>query len=129
MRPLELLAIIAGPSGAVLGIYLKSVFDRRLTKANAEEAESIAELNEAQEEKLGADAAAVIANTAMALVAPLQAQVTNLAERVATLETENALTTRRLAIAVAYIQELIQWIQTHYPDAEIPNTPTELGIH
>jgi len=125
---IEALAALGVPAGGVLGIWIKSAYDRRLNKANAEESQSIVDLNEAQEEKLGADAAAVIANTALQLVAPLQAQVTGLAERVATLETENALTNRRLSLAMEYIQELLGWIKIHVPDRTPPGAPHELKV-
>lgn len=126
MEWFEVLGLIAGSGAAT--VTITRLFDRQLTKARVEQAASISELNEAQEDKVGADAAAVIANTAMTLVAPLQSQVAGLAERVAMLETENALTTRKLAIALAYIQELLMWITDHVPEDDVPRAPVELGI-
>lgn len=91
--------------------------------------------NRAEVSKIDADAAQVIAETAVTLVAPLQAQITALNERVGTLETENESTKAELAahktlfgIALGHIRELHRWIDQHVPGRDRPQPPSELGL-
>lgn len=114
-------AIGGAGAGAFAGVVVKKVFDRRKDKAAADKVE-------AEGTKLDADAAQVIANTAVALVAPLQSQITLLTSRVETLESENATTRTQLHIALEYIRELHAWIRIHIPGKKPPRPPKGLEI-
>lgn len=100
-------------SGAV-GSIVTNVFNRRKVKADAG--------------KIDAEAAQTIATTAVTLVAPLQAQVTDLLDRVETLEAENTTTKSKLQLAIDHIRELRYWIRTHLPDKTPPASPSGLGV-
>lgn len=114
-----MVGIVAG-SGAIGSVATK-VLDRSVTRATANR-------TEAEETKLDADAAQVIAQTAVSLVAPLQTQVDSLRERVMVLEAENNSTKSRLQVAIDHIYELHAWINTHLPQRRPPQPPQALGI-
>ena len=109
---LEWAGVIAG-SGAV-GSVITKLFDWKRA--------------EAEEEKLDADAAQAITQAAIGLIAPLQAQVTDLLERVTILETENHMTKTKLQKAIDHIRELRRWVHTHLPDRTPPAAPVDLMI-
>ena len=85
-------------------------------------------LSEAHEAKIDAEAAQIIANTAVALVQPLQEQISKLDGRVKTLERENLATKSTLRLAIDYIRALRSWIFQHVPDKTPPVPPDALCI-
>lgn len=79
---------------------------------------------EAETGKFDADAAQVIASTAMALLAPLQGEVADLRTRIQKLEGENVATTGKLRRAINYIRELRVWVaQNVTPECPPPPMP------
>lgn len=76
--------------------------------------------------KVDAEAARIIADTAVVLVAPLRSQIDALTARVGLLETENTNTRSLLKIALDHIEELHEWIKTHMPGANVPGRPSSL---
>lgn len=110
-----------GPAGVLLGVVGTKVFDWRVTKKVAHKVGSEAK-------KFDADAAQVIATTAVTLITPLQEQITKLVVRVETLEIENTQTKTRLQLAIDHIRALRTWIRDHIPDRTPPDAPSELGI-
>ena len=83
---------------------------------------------QAEEEKLDAEAAHALTQAAVALVAPLQLQITDLLGRVEILENENRETKTLLQKAVDHIRELRRWVHTHMPDRTPPPAPAGLLI-
>lgn len=120
MGALEWTQTLSGPVGVLAGIVGTKMFDRRLDRQKAR-------LSEAEETKLDAEAARIIADTAVTLVAPLQAQITQLTTRVENLEAEDKVKTAKLDAAVRYIRELLGWIAVHIPHKQPPSAPDELG--
>lgn len=116
---IEWVGIIAG--SGVVGSVVTKAFDRQVTKATARK-------TEAEETKIDADAASVLAQTAVTLVAPLQTQIDGLTIRVRTLEAENTATKSKLQLAIDHIRELRHWIGTHIPDKSPPQPPADLGV-
>ncbi|QXN72998.1 minor tail protein [Mycobacterium phage Phillis] len=115
---IEWAGVALGPAGVLAGVLGKGWFDRR----------TVATKNPSEETKLDAEAAQIIANTAVALVAPLKTEINELSTRVTTLETENQATTSKLQLAVNHIRTLYSWIYSHIPDKTPPQPPSELGI-
>ncbi|GAB4584394.1 hypothetical protein [Nocardia sp. IFM 10818] len=107
---LEQVGVIAG-SGA-LGAGVTGWINRRK--------------NRAESTQIDAEAAKIIADTAVVLVAPLRSQVEALTSRVAVLETENRQTKNLLRIALDHIEELHDWIKSHLPGATPPGRPDSL---
>ncbi|KZM68825.1 hypothetical protein [Nocardia terpenica] len=107
---LEQVGVIAG-SGAV-GAGVTGWANRRKSRAETTQ--------------IDAEAAKIIADTAVVLVAPLAAQVEGLNTRVAVLETENRRTKGLLRIALDHIEELHDWIKSHVPGAQPPSRPASL---
>ncbi|WP_459962065.1 hypothetical protein [Nocardia sp. IFM 10818] len=103
----------------VAGAVVQGWFGRRQSKAAAEKAES-------ESTQIDAEAARIIADTAVVLVAPLRSQVESLTARVNVLESENRNTKNLLRIALDHIEELHEWIKTHMPGATPPSRPTSL---
>lgn len=118
---LDVLAALGGPIGVVLGVVGKSWFDRSVTVATVKR-------TEAEDTKIDAEAAQIIANTAVLLVAPLQTQITELTTRVGSLESENTATKSKLQLAIDHIRALRAWIGTHIPDKMPPQPPPGLGL-
>lgn len=119
MSALEWAGMIAGST--VAGGALTKLFDWQVTRATARK-------TNAEETKIDADAAKVIADTAVTLVAPLQAQVLSLSDRLDTVENEHRATKTRLQVAIGHITELRLWIGEHLPDKHPPEPPEGLGI-
>ena len=101
---------VAAGSG-VLGSLITKGFDWRLRKTEVA----------AESPKIDAEAAQIIASTAVTLVAPLQSQIEALTGRVGHLEAQ-------YATAVGYIRSLRSWIFTHIPDETPPPPPLTLEI-
>lgn len=119
---LDWAGVASGPVGILVGAIGKGWFDKRAAKTTAETK------NPSEETKLDAEAAQIIANTAVALVAPLKTEITDLTKRVETLETENQEKTTKLQLAVDHIRALYNWIYSHIPDKTPPQPPPTLGI-
>jgi len=85
-------------------------------------------LSDAHEAKMDAEAAQILANTAVALVQPLQEHLSKLDARVKTLERENQSTKSTLRLAIDYIRALRSWIFQHVPDKTPPVPPDALCI-
>ena len=102
---LELVGIVVGSSAA--GSIVTKVFERRRDRS--------------QGTLLDAEAAQVIANTAVTLVAPLEARVT-------ALEAENLRTKSKLQVAIDHILDVHKWIGEHIPGRQPPQPPSELGL-
>lgn len=81
-----------------------------------------------EETKFDAEAAATITKTALLLVEPLEAKVSDLVGRVAVLEKENAQTAARLKSAIDHIRALRAWIRQHVPYPDPPTPPPGLGL-
>lgn len=107
---LEWAAVAAGSGG--LGALITKGFDWRLRTKEVE----------ASTPRLDAEAARIIADTAVSLVAPLQHQLTELQTRVSQLEDQHAL-------ALGHIRVLYSWIYSHFPDSTPPAPPKELEIN
>lgn len=112
---------LSGPVGVAIGVAGKSWFDRSVTVATVKR-------TEAEDTKIDAEAAQIIANTAVMLVAPLQGQITELTGRVGTLEMENTATKTRLQSAIDHIRQLRLFINKHIPDKTPPQPPSGLGL-
>lgn len=118
---LQWVTALAGPVGVLLGVAGKGWFDRTFTVASTNKIV-------AEDTKIDSEAAQIIANTAVSLVAPLKTQIEELTSRVEALETENTETKTRLQLAISYIRSLRSWIQVHIPDRTPPAPPTGLDI-
>ena len=116
---LEWVDTLAGPGGVVLGIVGTKAFDRRRDRQALQNSKS-------EETKIDAEAAKIIADTAVALVAPLRDEIQALNERVEKLELENRSTKSLLCLAIDYIRALRMWIFEHVPDKVPPPAPDEL---
>jgi len=108
----EWVGVVVGSTTA--GSLVTAFFNRRKLKAEGN--------------RLDAEAAHVIAQTAVTLVAPLQAQVTELLGRVEALEDENEATRTTLGKAFSYIRELLRWVREHLPDLTPPMPPPGLKL-
>ncbi|EFV12935.2 hypothetical protein [Segniliparus rugosus] len=117
----EIAAAVSAPIGALLGAVGKGWLERRKRRQELS-------LSEAQESKIDAEAAQVIAVTAVTLVDPLRSQVADLGKRVEVLEQENAATKSTLHQALDYIRSLLSWVHKHLPDKTPPQPPATLGI-
>ncbi|AEV52099.1 hypothetical protein [Rhodococcus phage RGL3] len=102
---LEIAGIVAG-SGVVGGIVTK-VADRKLTRSNVR--------------KIDVDAAKVIAETAVALVGPVKAEIEELSGRVETLETNQD-------ILVTHIKDMHEWGDEVAPGVPRPAIPSIINI-
>ncbi|BBY34912.1 hypothetical protein BST33_00075 [Mycolicibacter minnesotensis] len=109
---------VAAGSG-VLGSLITKVFDWKLKTKEASAAIP----------RLDAEAAQIVANTAVSLMAPLQHQVAELQSRVEALETEYEASQSRLGLALKHIRSLYSWIYTHAPDHTPPAPPKELELN
>lgn len=110
------IAAAAAGGGGVMGVIVTRVFDWGTGTTKRQNA------------KIDADAAEVIAKTAVSLVAPLNSQVEDLAKRVGVLEQENEKARTKLQIAVVHIRTLYNWIYTHIHDKQPPEVPEELEL-
>lgn len=97
---LDWVAALGAPGGIVAGVVGKSWFDRGR--------------NTSEVTKIDADAAKIIADTAVLLVAPLRDELKNVTERV--------------QVAIDHIIELRAFIATHLPEKAPPPLPLELGL-
>jgi hypothetical protein len=104
---IEWVAAVGGPVGVVAGVTGARFLSRKKTDAEAAE---------------------VVTRAAVALLAPLQEQVTKLATRVEALEVENTATKSKLQLAILHIRELRSWIDQHIPGKTPPQTPAGLGL-
>ena len=118
---LEWVDTLSGPGGILVGILGTTLFARSKSRQELR-------VSKASETKIDAEAAKILADTAMTLVAPLQAQVTDLILRVSTLEAENAVTRDKLQIAIDHIRELLIFIKNHVPHMTPPTAPNGLGL-
>lgn len=118
---IQLITAIFGPLGVVMGAVGVKWLDRH--KAASE----ISKMGY-ESDKMDAEAAQIISQTAVALVAPLQAQITQLAARVDHLEKENVMTLSKLQIAINHIRDLRSWISEHMPTKQPPSIPPSLDI-
>lgn len=116
---IEAVGLVAG-SGVVGGLVTKAL-DRRKDKAETHRHESEGTLFDVQ----GVQA---IADAAVTLIAPLKREVEDLTGRVATLETENAATKKKLLLAIEYIRTLRSWVSNRITDQSPPPPPGALGI-
>ncbi|OHT67761.1 hypothetical protein [Mycobacteroides chelonae] len=117
----EWTAALSGTAGTVLGLTINKIFNRKKDGADLEKAAS-------EGTKLDAEAAQIIANTAVALVAPLHSEIQKLNERVDSLEQENASTRSVFHVSIAYIRDLFSWIKVHLPDRNPPKPPLALEL-
>lgn len=108
----ELVGIIVGSGAAGAGVT--EFLNRRKSRSEAK--------------RLDADAAQSLAEAAVVLVAPLQAQIESLTSRVQTLEEEDRRKTTLFGIAVGHIRDLHAWIDKHMPGNDRPLPPAELGL-
>jgi len=118
---LEWVDTLSGPTGIVMGIVGTKLFERTRSRQEIR-------VSKASETKIDAEAAKIIAETAMTLVAPLQAQVSDLLVRVGHLEVENTVTKSKLQLAIDHIRELLIFIKNHVPDKTPPTAPDDLGL-
>lgn len=112
---LEWVAALSGPSGVVIGAWGKGWLDRR---------KSVSEGT-----KIDAEAAQIIANTALSLIAPVEKKVKDLTTRVDELEEENRKTKSKFQVAIDHIRSLYLWIDRHLPDKTPPSLPTALEVN
>ncbi|QIS05940.1 hypothetical protein F5X71_29775 [Nocardia brasiliensis] len=120
MTPGEILETVATVIGSgTAGAGVTAWFNRRHTRAVADRAE-------AEGAMVDAEAARIIADTAVVLVAPLRTQVEALTSRVAVLESENQATKSLLKIALDHIEELHEWIRDNVPGRRPPRRPSSL---
>jgi hypothetical protein len=99
--------VLSGPIGVVMGVGGTKLLSRK---------------------KDSAEAAQIIASTAVLLVEPLQKQITDLTTRMGAVETENNLTKTKLQLAIEHIRALRSWIANHIPDKQPPPPPLGLGL-
>lgn len=111
---LDVVSAVAAPAGILFGVVGTNWYKRRIDKATVT--------------KIDADAAHVIANTAVLLVAPLQQQLTDLTGRVKLLETENVDLKTKFQAALEFIRELRIFIHNHVPDKTPPSAPSSLEL-
>lgn len=114
MSALDWVSALVGPGGVVAGVLGKSVFDRSRSRSEGS--------------KLDADAAKIIAETAVALVAPLKEEIQALNARVDLLEEENTSQLGQLRRSLAYIRDLLLWIKPRVPGEIPPPPPADLAI-
>lgn len=118
-------AAAGGPAGVIVGVVgIKGIDWLSSRKA----AKTLKKRAESEAGKIDADAAQVMVQTAITLVAPLKQEISDLVVRVDSLESENALTNSRLALAIDHIRALRAWISTHMPDKTPPQPPIDLGL-
>lgn len=118
---IQLITAIFGPMGVIMGAVGVRYMDRHKTRVDTVKAGY-------EIDKLDAEAAAVIASTAVTLVKPLQQQITELVIRVDTLERENIMTVSKLQVAINHIRDLRAWIGRTVPSKDPPPTPSLLEI-
>lgn len=111
---LEWVAALSGPSGVALGAWGKSWLDKRKSPA--------------EETRIDAEAAQIIANTAVSLIAPVERKMKELAERVELVEEENRQTKSKFQVAIDHIRSLYVWIDRHLPNKTPPSLPTALEV-
>lgn len=112
-------AVAAGSS--VLTVTGSKLLDWRVNR-------KVAKKTDAEAGKFDAEAVHAITSAAVALVAPLQSEITKLSARVDTLEEENSLATTKLELAIGHIRALLAWISDHLPQKSPPPPPSALGI-
>ena len=120
---LELIGVVTG--SGVGGVLLTKVFDWFITRASDKK---VAVRVEAEAGKFDADAVQAITSAAVALVAPLQEEITKLNLRVDALEAENEEAKTKFGQAIDYIREVLSWIRIHMPNHSPPQPPSQLGI-
>lgn len=120
-QALEWAGIASGPTGLLLGAWIKGLFEKRSRRAEASR-------TEAEIPKLDAEAAKIIADTAVVLVAPLKREIADLNERLDSLEQENRDSKAKLQVAFDYIVTLLRWISRHVPDKTPPVAPALLDL-
>lgn len=118
-QTLEVVGMIAG--SGVAGALITKLFERKQARASVEK-------TAAEEGLIDAEAAHIIAGTAVSLVAPLQAEIDKLTVRVGTLETENISTKSLLGVAIDHIHDLHLFIDIHLPGQVRPPLPPTLGL-
>lgn len=119
----DLLLAAVAVVGPVLGVTVAKFFEWRVDKKTEKQ---VAKRAESDAGKVDADAAQVIATTAVTLIAPLQAEIADLRLRMDVLEEENKATKTRLQLAIDYIRELLVFIRNHNPDKTPPTPPRGL---
>ncbi|MBM4517682.1 hypothetical protein GS432_21555 [Rhodococcus hoagii] len=82
--------------------------------------------SQAETGKIDADAAQVIANTAVQLVGPINERMGQLEQRIRALEDENRHERLRGAAKLEYIRVLMRWIAEHLPGRTPPEPPALL---
>lgn len=122
-QTIEVIAVVTG--SGVGGVLLTKASDWVISRATSKK---VAQRLEAEAGKFDAEAVQAITSAAVALVAPLQAEVTKLTERVVALEDENKKTKTLLQLAIEYIRALRLWIDTQIPDKSPPQPPADLGL-
>jgi hypothetical protein len=122
-QTLEWAGIIA--ASGVVGSFFTYGFNWWTSKLASKK---VARRTEAEAGKFDADAVQAITTAAVALVVPLQTQITELLRRVDALEEENTKTKTLLQIAIEYIRALRAWVGTHTPDLSPPDPPALLGL-
>ncbi|MGC0364994.1 hypothetical protein ABH922_002978 [Rhodococcus sp. 27YEA15] len=105
--------------GAIALALLSWLLNRRRNRADTSKSES-------ESDKLSAESAQIIANTAVMLVEPLSVRLGSLEQRVRTLEDENERKTKLLDSAIRFIRELLGWIEHHAPGFPPPPIPPDL---
>lgn len=116
---LELVAAVVGSN--VLTAGLTNWATRRKLAASIS-------VDESSANKMDIEAAQLLVNTAVTLVAPLQSQITDLSTRVGTLEAENVAAKAHFQLAIAYIRDLWAWIDRHMPGRKPPAPPDALNL-
>lgn len=114
--------------GLLLGATGKAFFDRKVTQATAVQVCAESDKTHAESGKFDADAAQIIAQTAVSLVAPLQSEITKLTGRVEKLETENLASQGENRRLKHYIKDLLRWIAEHVPHAAPPPAPSDMAF-
>ncbi len=122
-QSLELIGVVTG--SGVGGVALAKVFDWFTDRATSKK---MAKRTEAESGKFDAEAVQAITAAAISLVAPLQAEISELRGRVETLESENQSHQTLLQSAIEYIRILLTWINDRITDQSPPQPPTTLGI-
>jgi len=115
--------IIASASGGggLIGVIGTRIFDWGRNRSEVNNIRSTGT-------KIDAEAAQVIADTALTLVAPLKREIQELNSRVDRLEKENAATELKLHLALEHIRVLYAWIFNHMPDKTPPRLPSQLEV-
>lgn len=122
----EVIAPLAAPAGLIVGVLAKGWFDRKVNRATAVQVEADAYRTHSESGKFDAEAAQVIAATTITLLAPLQAEVTELRKEVDSLKNDALSTQGENRRLKHYIKDLLRWITEHVPDGCPPPAPSDL---